>query len=167
MKCAGYMRQRPLFSAYQSLIENQPGAQITRAPSIPLMSSILEEQYFNLFCTKTCNAIMPYFDSNIYEKWRPVLMEASSAETAFFDAIVALGALEKTSEVIRIDKNSSSSAINPHHEFAMKEYGKAIKKLRKGAEGLGARDLDLRTVLLVTCFIVCFEEYAPSRRNIP
>jgi hypothetical protein len=118
-----------------------------------------ERQYFDLFCARTGYDIFPTFDSG---RTRERLLESCHFNPAIRHAIVALGALDKTAELVQsFDKMSLTpverdAAANEHHKNALKQYVKAVKHMAADAS---AKKPDLRTMLLTCLLILAFESW--------
>jgi hypothetical protein len=76
-------------------------------------------------------------------------------------AIIAIGALDKTLDIIQ-DKNVVPSPnlqqkafeSATHHRFALQQYGKSIKQMRSN---FSTRNQDYRTALILCLLTICFE----------
>lgn len=84
-----------------------------------------------------------------------MFLQACESEAAIRHAVVALGALDKTSQASRhnaleTQKNSTDIA-SYHYQHALKEYSKAIKYAK------AAIKKDLRTALMTSLTILSFE----------
>ncbi len=118
-----------------------------------------EHQYFDLFCTRTGYDIFPTFDSGCT---RQRLLESCHFNPAIRHALVALGALDKTAELVQcFDKMSLTpverdAAANQHHQNALKQYAKAVKHMAADAS---AKKVDLRIMLLTCLLILAFESW--------
>ncbi|PVH72695.1 hypothetical protein DL98DRAFT_576703 [Cadophora sp. DSE1049] len=122
-------------------------------------ASIEEHQYFELFCVRTGYDIFPTFDSGCT---RQRLLESCHFNPAIRHAIVALGALDRTAEMVScFDKMSLTpverdAAANEHHQNALRQYVKAVKYMAADA---AEKKLDLRTMLLTCLLILAFESW--------
>ncbi|KAG4440086.1 hypothetical protein IFR05_004429 [Cadophora sp. M221] len=122
-------------------------------------ASIEEHQYFELFCVRTGYDIFPTFDSGCT---RLRLLESCHFNPAIRHAIVALGALDKTAEMVQSFEKMSLTPVerdavaNEHHQNALRQYVKAVKYMAADA---AEKKLDLRTMLLTCLLILAFESW--------
>ncbi|KAN0099262.1 hypothetical protein V8E51_013037 [Hyaloscypha variabilis] len=153
VKCDGY---GPVFK-----FKPVQSAMIVRSTSLSKspFANPQERQYFDLFCARTGYDIFPTFDSG---RTRERLLESCHFNPAIRHAIVALGALDKTAELVQsFDKMSLTpverdAAANEHHKNALKQYVKAVKHMAADAS---AKKPDLRTMLLTCLLILAFESW--------
>lgn len=117
-----------------------------------------EGQYFQLFRTHAASELSGFFDS---EFWSRSILQQSHSEASIRHAVVALGALYKTLEETTLSTSGSPSEsdyINhtapAHYEFALQQYGKAIRLLQKviSTRGAGSFQTTLMSIILFTCF---------------
>jgi hypothetical protein len=145
----------------RELVPSQPDTKVPSSGSLaksPFANSE-EHQYFDLFCARTGYDIFPTFDSG-YTRQR--LLESCHVNPAIRHAIVALGALDKTAELVQsFDKMALTpverdAAANAHHQNALRQYSKAVKHMAADAS---AKKVDLRTMLLTCLLILAFESW--------
>ncbi|KAE8452783.1 hypothetical protein EG329_013055 [Mollisiaceae sp. DMI_Dod_QoI] len=134
-----------------------PESVLIPEPSLSLFSTEQDHRYFDVFCSKTAFEILPSFESG---SLRETLLQACVSEPSIRHAVVALGALDLTSESLGDFQNLylDDQTENPHlhHKNALRQYTTAIKEMR--AASLKGNQ-DLRTTLL-TCFVIlCFEAW--------
>ncbi|CZS93993.1 uncharacterized protein RAG0_04025 [Rhynchosporium agropyri] len=122
-------------------------------------ASMEEHQYFELFCVRTGYDIFPTFDSG---QTRQRLLESCHYYPAIRHAVVALGALDRTAEMVSSFERMSltpverDAAATSHHQNALKQYVKAVKYMSCDAVD---EKLDLRTMLLSCLLILAFESW--------
>jgi hypothetical protein len=145
----------------RELVPSQPAMKVPSSGSLAKspFANNEEHQYFDLFCARTGYDIFPTFDSG-YTRQR--LLESCHFNPAIRHAIVALGALDKTAELVQsFDKLSLTpierdAAANAHHRNALRQYSKAVKHMAADAS---AKKVDLRTMLLTCLLILAFESW--------
>ncbi|KAL2062021.1 hypothetical protein VTL71DRAFT_6287 [Oculimacula yallundae] len=119
-----------------------------------------EYQYFDLFCSRTALAIFPESDSG---STRRMMLQSCHTNPALRHAIIAIGALDKTSETARdfrnlsVDGSTGTSSSNEHHRAALQQYTKAVSLMRSSNQPMG-----LRAALLNCLVILCFEAWNGS-----
>ncbi|CZR63601.1 uncharacterized protein PAC_13498 [Phialocephala subalpina] len=144
----------------------QQAQQATKVPSLGPTSlekspfaNAEEHRYFDLFCARTGYEIFPAFDSG---STRLRLLEFCGFNPAIRHATVALGALDKTSELVQdFEKLSLTSAereaaANEHHQNALQQYAKAVKYMTADA---AEKHPDMRTMLLTCLLTLAFESW--------
>jgi hypothetical protein len=129
---------------------------ILPSPSAVLFESEGEQQYFSLFRDRTAAELAPFFES---QTWRRLLLQACN-EPAIRHAVIAISALRKTSMTVRDHQSlffdGNLTEANLHHQHAILHYSKAIR-IMKDAAARGNQDL--RTILLTSLVIICFESF--------
>lgn len=91
-----------------------------------------------------------------------MLLQACYTHASIRHCIIAIGALDKTSSIARHFERPSLDSLewtvkaNRHHKVALKQYSKAIGLMSEGAL---RRPLDLRTTLLTSLLVLCFEAW--------
>jgi hypothetical protein len=93
--------------------------------------------------------------------WIRLVLQASERQESIRNAVVAIGALDHTLEAAQLDPprpsfdlTSVEGHVNPHHQFALQQYGKAVRKMRKD---LSCGYQDLRTTVMLCLLFVAFE----------
>ena len=135
---------------------------IVRSPSLNLFHEEREGNYFLLYCTTTAKKLGGYWDASIWER---LILQACHEEPFARHAIVSIAALD-----LAIDGRSTPSSprwlseslinIEPyhsHHEFALREYGKALRLMRASPSSDEAHYV--RKALISCLLIICFELY--------
>jgi hypothetical protein len=162
--CEGY-EPFPIFKRKpgqkRGLLPLQPAIKVPSSGSLAKspFANAQEHQYFDLFCIRTGYDIFPTFDSG---QTRQRLLESCHYNPAIRHAIVALGALDKTAELVQsFDKMSLTpverdAAANEHHQNALRQYVKAVKHMAADAS---EKKLDMRTMLLTCLLILAFESW--------
>jgi len=118
-----------------------------------------EHLYFELFCSKTSFEILPTFNSGAL---RQMLLQACESNSSIRYAVIALGALDRTSErsedfkVLSFENGNRKEEVTQHHQQALEQYSRAIEVMRKTAS-TGRQDI--RTTLLTCLVIMCFEAW--------
>lgn len=91
-----------------------------------------------------------------------MLLQACYTHASIRHCIIAIGALDKTSSMARdfgrlsLDSPKWTVNANRHHKIALKQYSKAIGFMTEAALN---PLLDLRTTLLTSLLILCFEAW--------
>jgi hypothetical protein len=149
-------------------------------PLTRLFETEEEQRYFTLFSDSVVEGLLPYFDATV---WKYTILQACASEPSIRHAAVAIGALGKTFEVAqagrgrppsarqhraptlggpvetaqrvksRISKKDQLRGAFSHHQYALEQYHKAIKGMQRLAAGYN----NIRTVLITSLIIVCFE----------
>lgn len=102
-----------------------------------------ESRCFRLFQNRTSRTLLSHFKSSL---WNQTILQACETEPSIRHAVIAIGALDLTK-----DTNQKS-----HHEFALRQYSKAIKHMERSLS-LGTRDL--RSALILCLLTICFESW--------
>ncbi|KAK2623983.1 hypothetical protein QTJ16_006617 [Diplocarpon rosae] len=157
--CAGY---RPPPTPWA------PPRDILRRTSVVLASDPLatspfadveEYLYFDRFCARTGYDIFPAFDSGCT---RQRLLESCHSNPAIRHAIVALGALDRTAEMVQSFEKLSlapverGAAATRHHQNALRQYARAVRYMAADAR---ETRVDLRTMLLTCLLVLAFESW--------
>ena len=157
-----------------SLFASAKGRQLlprSKSPSITpvngMFESNQEKRYFEIFCDKTAYEILPTLEADVV---RLMLLQACESEPCIRHGIVAIGALDKTSQTAqdferlawnRREEMEGIGKPKEHYHNALKQYGKALKKLRLA---ISERKMDLRSTLLASLIIFCFEAWHGSNQ---
>jgi hypothetical protein len=126
-------------------------------PSSSRFGSEQESRYFDVFCSKTAFEIFPSFEK---ARLRRIFLQAAESEPSIRHAVIALGALDQTSQTAQNQKlgllpcGGYVDDANQHYRNTVKAYTRAIKHMQ-AAGSLGKQDL--RTTLLTCLFILSFE----------
>ena len=119
-----------------------------------------EGQYFQVFRTHTASELSGFFDS---EFWTRSVLQESHSEASIRHAVVALGALYKTLEKASEsppgspDGNYSGDTVPNHFNFALQQYGKALRRLRESIQDSETRSQ--RTILISIVLFTCFQSF--------
>lgn len=111
-----------------------------------------EARYFRFFCEEAAAEIAGPYRTSV---WARMVPQAGEAEPFIAYAAVALGALTKSI----IDGTNQQGSVrpsltNPHYEFAVKLYCKALKGMREAIEQINPNP---RNALLACLLAFCFE----------
>jgi hypothetical protein len=126
---------------------------LSAAPSSSRFKNEDEARYFDIFSTNTAYEIFPSIEMG---RLRLMFLQACETEASLLHAVIALGALDKTSQTSRQDSREpprSNSTAGQHYYHALKAYTKAIHY----AQVAGKKDL--RTALLTSLAILSFEAW--------
>jgi hypothetical protein len=82
------------------------------------------------------------------------VLQESEAEESIRHAVISIGALDMTT--LFGNKAKISKEVEKQNVFALRQYSKAINSLR---QKVFSTDYDLRTALVASLLIVCFETY--------
>jgi hypothetical protein len=135
---------------------------IVRSPSPNLFEEEMEGNYFLLYCTTTAKKLGGYWDASI---WGRLILQACHEEPFARHAIVSITALDlamvgRSTPLSSRRLSASSVDIEPyhsHHQFALREYGKALRLMRASPSGDEAHYV--RKALISCLLIICFELY--------
>lgn len=127
----------------------------------PCFESDKDLGYFEIFRDQTAATLGGAFDSYI---WGGIIPQACAQEPFVVDAMVAIGALTRTMyEVQRYRRMGIAPKTglpclgnSPDHEYAMQQYGKALRGMRQAAL---CEDKDIRMALIACLLVVCFEGF--------
>jgi hypothetical protein len=103
-----------------------------------------------------------HFNSDL---WGSLVLQACEVDTSIRRAIIALAALNSTSELCYARENMDLEMridAQKHHQFAIRQYSKAIQSMRQAAL-MGNQDL--RTMLISCIVIVCFETFHGNHKS--
>ncbi|KAG9235482.1 hypothetical protein BJ875DRAFT_270756 [Amylocarpus encephaloides] len=127
---------------------------IKAEPSTNVFRNDGESRYFDVFSRKTAFEILPIFAAGSF---RRIMLQASQSDPSIRHAIVALGALDKTSQLVSTNNEEAIKVnLRHHHESALNQYALALKHMREGAD---AATPDLRKALLHCLVTLCFEAW--------
>jgi len=123
-------------------------------PPTALFKDEREYRYFRLFCDKTAYQLSGYFDLTL---WSRLVLQACQSDPSIRHAVVAIAALDSTLESAKgFTKRDKRADTDLHHQFALLQYSKAIRRIRDAAS---KGKQDLRTTLITCLAIVCFETF--------
>jgi hypothetical protein len=109
-----------------------------------------ERRYFHSF-VEDVSTKLPSHDAFF---WRGLALQESHTNLSVRHAIVAIGALAKSSQKILSGIHRIGPAHCPHREFALQEYQKAIQGLQHSMPHLGQGDGVKST--LISCIVLAF-----------
>jgi hypothetical protein len=138
---------RKLAPNFKSTSSPQPEYSILKSLLTLPTESALDFQYFRQFQEQTASNFSGYFHDQI---WKDLLLQASHQTPSIRDAVIGLGALDKTSQVTR-----GSPEAMKHYNMAIQKYGRSLKEMAQGLE----EKQDLRQVLLYCLLSFCFEAW--------
>ncbi|PVH78706.1 hypothetical protein DL98DRAFT_462014 [Cadophora sp. DSE1049] len=163
VKCEGYRPANNDTPPRPKIRPLYPKSSQSTSPPISLVKSPFadeeEHQYFDIFCTRTSVEILPAFDIGMT---RQMLLQACYTHASIRHCIIAIGALDKTSSITRdfgrlsLDSLEWTVNANRHHKIALKQYSMAIRLMTAAASN---PQLDLRTTLLTSLLVLCFEAW--------
>lgn len=128
---------------------------VSSAPSTLLFKTQEESEYFKIFSEKTAVEILPVFAS---ESFRRLMLQASESDLSIRHAVIALGALDKTSQLVSNSKEEKET-LRQHHERALQQYAIALKHMREDAE----KEPNVRIALLHCLVTLCFEAWSGNQ----
>jgi hypothetical protein len=114
-----------------------------------------EHRFFQLYITKTATHLSGFYGPSL---WNQIVLQASEAEESIRHAVISIGALDMSTVSGHAGKAKVLKETDDHHVFALRQYSKAINALRQKVEVLGT-EYDLRTALVASLLIICFETY--------
>lgn len=128
---------------------------ILQQPKSVFFENAEEYRYFKLFCDKTALHLGGPVDPSL---WTNLILQASERERPLRRGVIAIGALDLTSELGTCRKFEGTKQDNAeaHYQFALRQYGKFLQEMRTRSFENG---LDIRTNLLASLLIFCLESY--------
>lgn len=134
-------------------------------PLLACFSSEEDSRYFEVFSLKTSRELFPSFEFS-FGKLRIILLQACESYLSIRHAAIALGALDKTSEMLagsRFDRErgalSSTEAASWHYERSLTQYSKALELIR---QDVASGRQSLRATLLGILVTIIFEGWCGS-----
>jgi hypothetical protein len=128
-------------------------------PMSTIFATEKEHRFYHLFVTKTATSLSGFFESEI---WNGIVLQACQTEPSIRHAVIAIGALDMSGMRVQDEKEGrlafskkDEATIKDHH-FALKQYSKALDAMRAAASD-GKQSL--RTALLASMLVICFETY--------
>jgi hypothetical protein len=116
-----------------------------------------EHLSFLAFQYTTKDALCPYYTTSSFTLWDTVL-QGCHKDDFIRDAVIAVGALITCNRKLVKDRDDRLTRApyeyTPRYQFALKQYGRAVKKMRMEVSG---EEPTLRSVLIVCILVVCFE----------
>jgi hypothetical protein len=128
-------------------------APVSPGPRLPTTISFQDEQqahYFQFFQSETAAALSGGFPTTL---WNRIVLQACVDEPCILQCTVAISALDKAGKV---KSSPLAIAYEEHHQYALRQYGKALKRLR---EITSSGEDTFRIVLLASLLIFCFESF--------
>ena len=121
-------------------------------PSSARFQSQKEHHFFQVFRTITAPHLSGYLDP---ELWNRIVLQVSEQEESIRHAVISIGVLDmaKVPSPTR-EKHQTNEALQ-RNLFALKQYNLAIKALRQKV----FTHQDLRTALVASILIICFETF--------
>ncbi|PQE17457.1 NFX1-type zinc finger-containing 1 protein [Rutstroemia sp. NJR-2017a WRK4] len=108
-------------------------------------------QYFRFFCDEVGSRLAGGFSN---ELWGHIVLQASNQEPCIRQAISAIGALGR---VMKEHKRGTAPLVNEDYRFAILEYGRALKGMKKA--------MPIRTTLIATLLVFCFENFLGNQAS--
>jgi hypothetical protein len=116
-----------------------------------------EHLSFLAFQYTTKDALCPYYTTSSFTLWDTVL-QGCHKDDFIRDAVIAVGALITCNRKLAKDRDDRLTRApyeyTPRYQFALKQYGRAVKKMRMEVSG---EEPTLRSVLIGCILVVCFE----------
>jgi hypothetical protein len=107
----------------------------------------------------------PYYGSSNFSLWNAVL-QGCHKDDFIRDAVIAVGALISCERKLVKDTDGRITRApleyTPRYRFALKQYGRAVKKMRVQMSGEGPA---LRSLLIGCILIICFEAWLGNRKS--
>ena len=133
-----------------------------------------EYRYFGIFNERTHLELSGYFDTKI---WRRLVLQLGHSEKFVHHAVIAIGALDQTVELTRTIENalpdeamhsalvqSRLKAARQHHDFALRQYGKALCWM-KNIQTEKDYNKRLRNTVISSLLTTCFESFIGNQDN--
>ncbi|KAG4420541.1 hypothetical protein IFR04_006361 [Cadophora malorum] len=161
VKCDGYVKPSEMTSLPPVRIILPRGSAyfepIIYQPRVTVFQDRKELEYFEYFREGIAPHLAGSFESDL---WSHLVLQACEIDDSIRHAIIAIAALKSTANVA-LGFNSrprrETETASHHQEFALRQYQKALKSMRKASVG-GTQDL--RTTLITCIVIICFESFA-------
>ncbi|KAG4433042.1 hypothetical protein IFR05_011481 [Cadophora sp. M221] len=119
------------------------------SPTRLLFQTPHEYQAFQTFCSRTSHELSSAFSTDL---WTRLMLQACETSPSIRHAVVAIGALNLSTP----SPWPESSVGTLRHQFAFRQYSKALCLLRRDVAG---GFCDLRTTLIACLLFYCFESY--------
>jgi hypothetical protein len=125
--------------------------------SLPIQQSFQNDQelqYFQVYCDSTATGLGEYLDVHL---WSRIVLQASAQEPYIRNALIALGALNKTLSLKTLTETQPETVktqLTVHYQAAFQNYGKLLKGIRKACE---EERVSRRTILIACLLAICFE----------
>ena len=119
--------------------------------------------YFKVFQDRAALELSGYFDTDF---WGRTMLQICHKEEFARHAVIALGALSETMDVVRSDNTSSRTPEEirrKHHQHALRYYGKALKLMREVPNRKG--QAWVKYALLSCLLTTCFENYMGNQES--
>ncbi|KAE9366939.1 hypothetical protein N431DRAFT_487398 [Stipitochalara longipes BDJ] len=117
-----------------------------------------EARYFRFYCENVAAQLSGPLETTL---WDRIIPQAVETEPLIKHAVVAVAALNKS----RIDAAKGMGKSNSHHQFALLQYGKALKRIRDTlTDGIKDPRRSLMACMLVFC-LECLQGYQNSASN--
>ncbi|KAH8687391.1 hypothetical protein BGZ60DRAFT_363786 [Tricladium varicosporioides] len=137
-----------------------PSRSRSRSPGQPLLTSYSpqmpsqldqeERRYFQSFIEESCTNLQ---DNDIFF-WKEAAIQASHSTPCVRHALVAIGALAKSSQRSASGHYFMDAALGVHREFALQQYQKALGALREAISTQENGDASQST--LISCLVLAF-----------
>jgi hypothetical protein len=128
---------------------------VQRLHTGPDFSSEDEARYFRFYCENVAAQLQGPLETTL---WDRIIPQAVESEPIIRHAVVAVAALNKS----RIDAAQGLGKSNPHHQYALLQYGKALKKIR---DTLTSGVQDPRRSLMACLLVFCLESLQGYQRS--
>ncbi|CZR65187.1 uncharacterized protein PAC_15087 [Phialocephala subalpina] len=152
---------RPLVPQRKILIPAaRPVLPVYKQPASNRFENESEARYFNCFHLEIARHLGGCFDP---ELWPGSFLRASESDWPIRKGLIALGALDLTSSagLSQIREGIKPSNITDNYLFALQEYNRFIMGMK---QAMNAEDL--RTQLLASILIICFESYLGNAKSV-
>jgi len=144
-KCDGYSSDITISS-----LTPVNSTDILQRISVHIPGSAEEKRGFDFFLQNTAAELSGYYDSSF---WEILILAASAQKPSLRHAVIALGALHEDFSRGRLVP-SSPSAADQNPQFALNQYAKAIRALRRSISTGKEEPL---TALMSCLLFVCFD----------
>ena len=151
--CDGYLTQEShQNNAFQrQQITNTGTMTIGRNPYVGIIGNDQERRGFKFFQFQTAQELASALDLS---SWDHFMLQASHSNPAVLHAAIALGALVERFQINSVLTTDNAQANN-RHDFACRQYYKAVTQLRMQLCNDKEHSVDF---ILMSCFLfVCFE----------
>lgn len=122
---------------------------ITNHFTFQLFQNETEYQYFLHFRDDVSHKLSGPFSKGL---WDGAILRATNDEASLRNLVISIASLSK----FKANEKSPNAAADPHYQFALMQYGKAVRKLRELTST--RRDSGIfRIALIASILIYCFE----------
>ncbi|KAF4637489.1 hypothetical protein G7Y89_g591 [Cudoniella acicularis] len=120
------------------------------SPQMPAQLDQEERRYFQCFIEESCVNLQ---EGDVYF-WKDAAIQASHTTACVRHALVAIGALARSTQKTANGHHFMDAALGVHREFALQQYQKALGELREAISTQENGDASQSTLL--SCLVLAF-----------